>query len=80
MRIVTRKNGRVYALGQSESEARRHFGVDVEECEGCGLWSASYADHEDGAIVGSYCDDSGEALLDRVCEECCELSPEELGL
>jgi len=71
--------GKVFS---SFKEAARYFGSDIEteECDGCGAISASLADHYDGAIVGPYCDDDGNALLERVCEDCSELDPEDLGV
>ncbi|MCK4547688.1 MAG: hypothetical protein KAW17_09640 [Candidatus Eisenbacteria sp.] len=45
--------------------------VEVEQCEVCGLWTASKADCPSGGIVGPYCEnDDGEATYDRVCTFC----------
>lgn len=61
------------AFGEKKS-AQTHFGpdVDVEECECCGAWSASAADHEDGAIIGPRMLPNGMNEYDRICSECDE--------
>jgi len=58
----------------SESDAKNRFpGMDIEQCECCGCFTASRADHEEGGIVGPCCDDDGTAVFDRICSECDEL-------
>jgi hypothetical protein len=59
-------------LFASEEEAREHFGpdIDIEECECCRFFSASAADHEDGAIKGPFVNDDGTNEYDRICDEC----------
>lgn len=56
----------------TEEAARKHFGpeIDVEECECCGSWSASQADHEDGAIIGPRVNEDGTNEYDRICDDC----------
>lgn len=57
---------------ETEAAARKYFGeeVAVEQCECCGEWSASAADHDDGAIIGPTLGDDGLNLYDRLCYEC----------
>lgn len=61
------------AFGEKKS-AQAQFGpdVDVEECECCGAWSSSAADHEDGAIIGPRVLSNGMNEYDRICSECDE--------
>jgi hypothetical protein len=60
-----------FAFGEKKL-AQAYFGpdVDVEECECCGAWSASAADHEDGAIIGPWVLPNGLNKYDRICNEC----------
>lgn len=61
------------AMFSSENVAKHFFGpeIPVERCEACGFWSSSRADHDEGGIVGSYCDEGGtKTILDRVCHYC----------
>lgn len=57
----------------TEAAAKAYFGdIDVEECECCGQWTASFADTDEGGIIGACCDPAGDAIYDRICEDCDE--------
>lgn len=57
---------------KTESDAKKKFrNVSVEQCEKCGRWSASKADHEHGGIIGPWCTENGkENVYDRICSDC----------
>ena len=66
-------------LFATEKQATAYFAAtayngkdSTEQCDHCGYWSVSQADHEEGAITGPWLNDDGEEVLDRACDKCGE--------
>ena len=66
-----------YKIFDTEKECSKHFGKlnafgdkQAEECEMCGRWSVSMADHGEGAIVSLGDEYAEEYECWRICLAC----------